>query len=177
MIDTVWEGLTDPVCGQIMGRTAENLVEEFSIPRADQDAYAVESHRRAFRATREGVFKDEIAPVEVPKKAAGREVAPEIFAGLHLKMTGDTDFKEYFQANLLGKFDVPLIPLLFYFYPQGGIGFDFWDDTTSIFKAGAGFKLKLITLLAINVESNYSYMPSNFGKHAVDVFGGLMLDF
>lgn len=77
-IDTIWEGLTDPICGQIMGRTAENLVEEFSISREDQDAYAVESHRRAFRATREGKLKEEIVPVEVPKRVAGREVAPEI---------------------------------------------------------------------------------------------------
>jgi acetyl-CoA C-acetyltransferase len=77
-IDTIWEGLTDPVCGQIMGRTAENLVEEFGISRQAQDAYAVESHRRAFRAAREGRLKDEIVPVEVPKRAAGRDVAPEL---------------------------------------------------------------------------------------------------
>ena len=31
MIDSLWEGLTDPICGQVMGRTAENLVEEFKI--------------------------------------------------------------------------------------------------------------------------------------------------
>lgn len=77
-VDTIWEGLTDPVCNQIMGRTAENLAEEFGITRADQDAYAVESHRRAFRATRERFFEGEIAPVEVPKKVAGREVAPDV---------------------------------------------------------------------------------------------------
>ena len=63
MIDTLWEGLTDPVCNQIMGRTAENLVEEFNISRAEQDKYAMESHKRAFRATREGKFKEEIVPV------------------------------------------------------------------------------------------------------------------
>src|SRR5262245_34135558 len=78
LIDTIWEGLTDPVCNQIMGRTAENLVDEFKITREEQDTYAVESHKRAFRATREGRLKDEIVPVSVPKKAAGREVAPEI---------------------------------------------------------------------------------------------------
>lgn len=78
LIDSLWEGLTDPICNQIMGRTAENLVDEFSISRDEQDRVAVESHRRAFRATREGRFKEEIVPVEVPKKAAGREVAPEI---------------------------------------------------------------------------------------------------
>ena len=79
MIDTVWEGLTDPVCGQIMGRTAENLVKEFSISREDQDRFALLSHQRAFRATRENRFKDELVPVPVPKRAMGRDLPPEPF--------------------------------------------------------------------------------------------------
>ena len=79
LIDTVWEGLTDPVCGQIMGRTAENLVEEFGISRQDQDRFAILSHQRAFRATREGRFKDELATVLIPKKAYGKELPPEPF--------------------------------------------------------------------------------------------------
>ncbi len=79
MIDTIWEGLTDPVCGQIMGQTAENLVAEFSISRAEQDQFALLSHQRAFRATREGRFKDELATVLVPKRSMGRELPPEPF--------------------------------------------------------------------------------------------------
>lgn len=78
MVDSLWEGLTDPICGQLMGRTAENLAAEFKISRTDQDQYAALSHQRAFRATREGKFKDEIAPVTVQKKAAGRSMPPEI---------------------------------------------------------------------------------------------------
>ncbi len=80
MIDSIWEGLTDGFCGQIMGNTAENLAEEFKISRQEQDQYAVESHKRAFRATREGKFRDEILPLSIPKKAAGKEVTPETFA-------------------------------------------------------------------------------------------------
>jgi acetyl-CoA C-acetyltransferase len=80
MIDSLWEGLTDGFCGQIMGQTAENLAEEFKISRQEQDRFAVESHKKAFRAVREGKFKEEIVPVEVPKKAAGKEVTPERFA-------------------------------------------------------------------------------------------------
>ena len=79
MIDTVWEGLTDPICGQIMGRTAENLVEEFGISRQDQDRFAMLSHQRAFRATREGRLKDELVPVLVPKRVYGKELPPEPF--------------------------------------------------------------------------------------------------
>lgn len=80
MIDSIWEALTDAFCGQIMGYTAENLAEEFKISREEQDKFAVESHKKAFRATREGKFKDEIAAVMVPKRAAGKEVTPEPFS-------------------------------------------------------------------------------------------------
>ena len=80
MVDSLWEGLTDPICGQLMGRTAENLAEEFKISRSDQDQYAVLSHQRAFRATREGKLKEEIAPVTVTKKASGKTVPPEIIS-------------------------------------------------------------------------------------------------
>jgi acetyl-CoA C-acetyltransferase len=77
LTDGLWEGLTDPICGQLMGRTAENLAEEFGIPREDQDQFAVQSHKKAFMATRMGKFADEIVPVEVVKKVAGQEVARE----------------------------------------------------------------------------------------------------
>jgi acetyl-CoA C-acetyltransferase len=77
LTDALWEALTDPNCGQLMGRTAENLVEEFGISRQAQDEYAVNSHRKAFMATRTEKFADEIVPVEVTKKVAGHEVARE----------------------------------------------------------------------------------------------------
>ena len=79
MIDTIWEGLTDPVCGQIMGCTAENVVDEFKISRQEQDRFAILSHQRAFRATREGRFKDELITVLVPKRAYGKQLPPEPF--------------------------------------------------------------------------------------------------
>jgi acetyl-CoA C-acetyltransferase len=79
-IDSIWEGLTDGFCGQIMGYTAETLAEEFKVTRAEQDTFALLSHKRAFRAVREGKFKDEIVTVLVPKKMAGKDVTPEPFA-------------------------------------------------------------------------------------------------
>jgi acetyl-CoA C-acetyltransferase len=79
-IDSIWEGLTDGFCGQIMGYTAETLAEEFKVTREEQDTFALLSHKRAFRAVREGKFKDEIVTVLVPKKMAGKEVTPEPFA-------------------------------------------------------------------------------------------------
>jgi acetyl-CoA C-acetyltransferase/acetyl-CoA acyltransferase len=59
----VQQGLTDPVSGLIMGATAEVLAEEFAITREQQDAFALESHRRASDALKRGVFRDEVAPV------------------------------------------------------------------------------------------------------------------
>jgi acetyl-CoA C-acetyltransferase len=50
---------------QSMGETAENIAEKFQITRADQDAFALESHRRACRA-RDQVFAEEIVPVPAP---------------------------------------------------------------------------------------------------------------
>jgi acetyl-CoA acetyltransferase len=63
LIDGLWEGLTDPIVNQIMGRTAENLAEKYKISREDQDAFAVWSHQKAFKARQEGKFNKQIVPV------------------------------------------------------------------------------------------------------------------
>jgi len=57
--------LTDQYSGSPMGMTAEKLAEMYSISREDQDAFAVESHRRAAAAIESGRFAEEIVPVEV----------------------------------------------------------------------------------------------------------------
>jgi len=57
------EGLTDPTCGLIMGRTAELLARDWSITREQGDALALESHARAERARTGARFAREIAPV------------------------------------------------------------------------------------------------------------------
>ncbi|HEY4602146.1 MAG TPA: acetyl-CoA C-acetyltransferase [Cerasibacillus sp.] len=54
-----------------MGHTAEEVAKRFSISREEQDAFAVESHKRAAKAIQEGKFKDEIVPVEVKERVVG----------------------------------------------------------------------------------------------------------
>ena len=76
-VDTLWEGLNDPVCNMMMGLTAENLAMMYGISQAEQDKFAALSHKKAFRATRMGRFRDEIVPVRVSKRVAGQEVAYE----------------------------------------------------------------------------------------------------
>jgi acetyl-CoA C-acetyltransferase/acetyl-CoA acyltransferase len=56
------EGLTDPTCGLIMGRTAELLAREFDVTRREADEYACESHRRATAARDSGRLAREMAP-------------------------------------------------------------------------------------------------------------------
>ena len=51
-----------------MGMSGETVAEKFSVGRAEQDAYAAESHRKAAHATSEGWFKDEILPVTIPQR-------------------------------------------------------------------------------------------------------------
>jgi acetyl-CoA C-acetyltransferase len=62
------EGLTCAMGGYHMGITAENIASRFSVSRGEQDAYAAESQRRAERAIKGGLFRDEIVPVQIPQK-------------------------------------------------------------------------------------------------------------
>jgi len=51
-----------------MGMSGEVVADAYAVGRAEQDAYAAESHRKAARATREGWFRDEILPISIPQK-------------------------------------------------------------------------------------------------------------
>jgi acetyl-CoA C-acetyltransferase len=62
------DGLTDVFGNYHMGVTAEIVATRWGITRADQDAFAVESHRRAAAAIAEGHFRNEIVPVEIPSR-------------------------------------------------------------------------------------------------------------
>ena len=65
MLDLMVAVLTDPFGVGHMGVTAENLVEKWKLTREDQDALAVESHRRAAHAIKEGRFKSQIVPITI----------------------------------------------------------------------------------------------------------------
>jgi acetyl-CoA C-acetyltransferase len=64
----IQDGLWDVYEDFHMGMTAELVAEKYQISRQRQDAYAVESHRRAVDATKSCRFKDEIIPVSIPQK-------------------------------------------------------------------------------------------------------------
>jgi len=75
MSDTVWDVLTDPLNGMLMGAATELLAEKYKITREEMDEVAYRSHKNAGRAMTEGKFKDEIVPVPIPQ----RKGPPKIF--------------------------------------------------------------------------------------------------
>jgi acetyl-CoA C-acetyltransferase len=68
VVDPVVGGLTDPFDNIHMGVTAENLAESHDISREQQDEFSAESHRRAAAAQEQGLFDEEIVPVELRSK-------------------------------------------------------------------------------------------------------------
>ena len=65
LVDAMYrDGFLCPISKMIMGETAELLAEQYTIPREEQDAFALESHRRATRAGAECRFRAEIVPIE-----------------------------------------------------------------------------------------------------------------
>jgi acetyl-CoA C-acetyltransferase len=86
-IDAMVGALTDPFDACHMGVTAENVAADYDISRADQDALAAESHRRAAAAVEAGYFTEQITPVQVPGRKgtvtvdADEHIRPGITAG------------------------------------------------------------------------------------------------
>ncbi len=76
-IDPVVGALNDPWNACHMGITAENVAEDYNISREDQDALAVESHRRAAAATAAHYFDEQITPIEITVKKKTVEFATD----------------------------------------------------------------------------------------------------
>ena len=72
----IHDGLWEAYRGFHMGVGAEMIAAKYGITREEQDAFAAESHRRAAAATEQGLFRDEIVPVEIPPARKG---APSTF--------------------------------------------------------------------------------------------------
>ncbi len=67
--------LFDPLSGNTMGETAENVAKKYQITRQEQDDFALVSQQKAEAAIKGGLFKEQIVPVEIPQK----KKAPLIF--------------------------------------------------------------------------------------------------
>src|SRR5262249_29248875 len=90
-------GLTDPVCGLMMGETAEVLAEDFGISRREQDEYALESHRRAAAAQKRCDQSAEI--VSVSAEIVGREVNADVGVRADQSLDALARLKPIFKAG------------------------------------------------------------------------------
>ena len=68
-----WADSTDPLIGQGMGQTAENLADRYQISREDQDRYAADSQQKAHQAWEAGYFDKEVIPVEVDQETVTKD--------------------------------------------------------------------------------------------------------
>ena len=66
IIEDGWGDSIDPLIGQGMGETAENLFDKYKISREEQDEFAIQSHLKASAAQKNGWFDEEIVPIEIP---------------------------------------------------------------------------------------------------------------
>src|SRR6188768_931087 len=64
----IHDGLWDSFNNIHMGLTGEHVSEKYHVTREEQDRYAVDSHKKAAAATKQGFFRDEILPVSIPQK-------------------------------------------------------------------------------------------------------------
>lgn len=88
----LYDGLFDAFNDYHMGITAENIAERYGITREAQDEFAVTSQNRAEKAKKEGLFKEEIAPVQIKDRK-----------GNIVEITEDEYIKEGATLEALGK--------------------------------------------------------------------------
>lgn len=91
---------TPPEMGNpTMGETAENIAERYGISREDCDAFALESHRRAAAAWREGRFDEQIVPIEVKTKTGPQLVSRDETVRFDCSLEGLARLKPAFRKD------------------------------------------------------------------------------
>lgn len=90
-------GLTDPVCNLIMGLTAENIANDFSISRQEQDEFSLRSHNLASKALQDGIFKDEIH--HIFSKTTNQMIIDDDGVRHNQNIEGLAKLKPFFEKN------------------------------------------------------------------------------
>lgn len=98
-IDAMTAALHCPMEKVHMGVTAENLAEKYGISREDQDALAVDSHRRAQRAIEEGRFQEQILPIELRGRKGPAVFATDEHVRLDCEVTDMARLKPVFKRD------------------------------------------------------------------------------
>jgi acetyl-CoA C-acetyltransferase len=97
--DMMVGALTDPFDDCHMGVTAENVAGKWGVSREDQDALAVESHRRAAAATEQGYFKEQILPIELKSRKGTTVFETDEHVRPDATMEGMAKLKPVFQKD------------------------------------------------------------------------------
>ncbi|MEO6024697.1 MAG: beta-ketothiolase BktB, partial [Burkholderiales bacterium] len=98
-VDMMVGALTDPFDTVHMGITAENVAAKWNISRETQDAFAVESHKRAINAIQKGYFKDQILPIEIKSKKGSTMVDTDEHPRADASMEGMAKLRAVFQKE------------------------------------------------------------------------------
>jgi acetyl-CoA C-acetyltransferase len=93
------DGFLCRICNQVMGETAENLVDRYHIGREEQDALALESQRRAAAAIARGAFDDEIVPVQVAGRGGSTTVVRDEHPRPETTLAGLSALKPVFRTG------------------------------------------------------------------------------
>jgi len=99
VVDATVGALTDPFDDCHMGATAENVAGRWRVSREDQDALAVESHRRAARAIANGYFKEQILPIEVKTRTGPIAFETDEHVRTDVSMAAMAKLKPVFDAR------------------------------------------------------------------------------
>ncbi len=145
---TLLDGLEDPYQKRAMGSFAEDTAEKYKFSRKEQDDFAIESGRRAIKATENGWFSNEIAPITLKEKN-----------------------KEILQTKdeQLDKLDFEKVPLLKPSFREGGTvtpasSSPLTDGASSLLlmKASKALELGISPLAKVVAQSSYSREPEWF---------------
>ncbi len=98
-VDAMTGALHDPFGHGHMGVTAENVAAKYGFTREQQDAFAVESHKRAANALEKGLFKEQVVPVEVKSKKGVEQVTRDEHVRVGAKMEDLAKLKPVFRKD------------------------------------------------------------------------------
>ncbi|MDR3449769.1 MAG: beta-ketothiolase BktB [Alphaproteobacteria bacterium] len=99
LVDGLNGALTDPFNDILMGVTAENLAEQYSITREEQDALALESQLRASHAIANGYFVDQIVPVEISTRKGVVHFATDEYVRTNPQMADFSKLRPVFKRE------------------------------------------------------------------------------
>ena len=99
VVDAMTGALHDPFGHGHMGVTAENIAAKYGFTREQQDQFAVDSHKKAFRAVENGFFKDQIVPVELKTRKGVEQFTTDEHVRKDASMENMAKLKAVFKKN------------------------------------------------------------------------------